>query len=223
MAKASWLIVDPTSGSGDGQILNSANAHTGRVARETDVTVQGTGVADNATYHVTQEALAEYVSITNGTDMSVAKEGGQVSITGKSNSAGLKFEWIIPEGGSQPEHDEDGNEENAGVDFPAATIGTKYTAGGLETNVGENIQGDPGAQAEYEFSIPITFPANDAVVDVYRTLKVSNVNGDVVAQIQIVQTAGSARLSVSPTSITIPQSGTGVSVAVTSNTTWTVS
>ena len=45
MAKPQWLIINPASGSGNGSIANSAAAHTGRVAREGDVTVQGAGVA----------------------------------------------------------------------------------------------------------------------------------------------------------------------------------
>ena len=41
------------------------------------------------------------------------------------------------------------------------------------------------------------------------------------AQIAIKQAAGDATLSVSPAEITIPQSGSAVSVNVTSNTSWT--
>ena len=46
-------------------------------------------------------------------------------------------------------------------------------------------------------------------------------NGGQAVQIAIKQAAGDAKLSVSPTEITIPQNGSAVSVTVTSNTSWT--
>lgn len=202
MAKQGWLIVNPTSGSGNGTISNSANAHTGRVARTGTVTVTGVGVSTPATYRVTQEPKAEFASFDNGTEMSANKGAGKVTITGKSNSAKLTFSWLG---------------ESYGVPLPDS-----YSAGGLTTNNGVNIEGDIGASAEYSFTLELDFPKNDTVEDITRTLIVT-ANGGQASQIAIVQAAGDARLSVSPTEITIPQSGTAVSVTVTSNTTWTVS
>lgn len=54
MAKQNWLLVNPSTGSGNGTISNSAAAHTGRVARVTNVTVTGVGVSTPATYKVTR-------------------------------------------------------------------------------------------------------------------------------------------------------------------------
>lgn len=222
MAKPSWLVVAPSAGSGNGQIQNSASPHTGRVAREGDVTVTGAGVADPEVYHVIQTAKEEFVTLDNGAEMAVSKDGGNVTITGKSNSAKLKFEWVVPEGKTQPEHDADGNEDYAGEDFPEAEIPASYTAAGKTTNNDAEIDGDPGAEEEYDYSIDIEFPKNDFAVEVLRTLKVT-ANGSQVAQIVVKQTAQTATLEVSPKSITIPQAGTAVSVEVTSNTSWTVS
>ena len=92
-----------------------------------------------------------------------------------------------------------------------------------QTNNGENIDGDPGAQNEYDFSIQLTLPENDTVEEVVRTLLVT-ADGAQTAQIYIKQAAGDPTLEIDPTEITIPQAGTpAVSVQVTSNTTWTIS
>lgn len=202
MAKPSWLIVNPSTGSGNGTVSNSAAAHTGRVARTGTVTVTGVGVSTPATYRVTQEPKAEFVSYDNGTEMSAQKGAGKVTITGKTNSSKLTFSWL-------------GNSYN--VSLPSS-----YSAGGITTNNGIAIEGDPGAASEFSFTIELDFPKNDTVGDITRTLVVT-ANGGQATQIAIIQAAGDARLSVSPTEITIPQDGSAVSVTVTSNTSWTVS
>ena len=43
MAKPSWLNLNPSTGSGNGTIANSASAHTGRTARTGTVTITGVG------------------------------------------------------------------------------------------------------------------------------------------------------------------------------------
>lgn len=202
MAKPTWLIISPDSGSGNGTIQNSAAEHTGRVARTGQVTVTANGVEKPATYDVTQEAKPEFVSYTDGTEMAAPKSAGNVTVTGKSNSAKLTFSWV-------------GDDKDA-------TLPESFTAGGKSTSNGTAIDGDPGADAEYEFSIVIPFPVNDTIDEVERTLKVES-DGGQSAQIVIKQAAGDARLSVSPTSITIKQDGTPVNVNVESNTNWTVS
>ena len=222
MAKPNWLIINPSAGSGNGTITNSAAAHTGRVARTGVVTVQGAGIATPATYNVTQEAKAEFVEFDNGSEMAIAVEGGTVSITGKSNSSKLKFDWVIPDGQTEAEYAPDGAESYAGVNFPSAQIPAKYSAGGAQTDNDAAIDGDPGADAEFAFSIDIPFPENTVAIEVDRTLRVT-ANGSQVAQIICKQTAAEPTLSVSPQNITIPQAGTAQDVTVTSNTTWSVS
>lgn len=202
MAKPSWLSISPASGSGNGTISNTSSAHTGRVKREGTVTVQGSGVAAASTYKVIQTPLAEFVSFDNGTEMAVGKDGGKVTITGKSNSQKLTFAWVGSAGN---------------VTLPAS-----YTAAGEVTINGSAIEGDPGAAAQYEYNVELDVPENTTIDAVTRTLKVT-ANGGQTAQIAIVQAAGDAYLSVEPLEITIPQDGSAVSVTVTSNTSWTVS
>lgn len=202
MAKPSWLIVDPASGSGNGSISNSANAHTGRVARTGVVTVTGVGVSAPETYNVTQTPKAEFASFDDGTEMSAPKTGGTVTVTGKTNSSKLYFRW---------------NGDVSDVEIPST-----YQANGSSTNNNEAISGDPGAVSEFIFSISFTFPENTTIEEVNRTL-VLEANGGQSVQIVIKQSAGDAYITVDPTEITIDANGTAVSVNVNSNTQWTVS
>lgn len=202
MSKPNWLTVTPTEGSGNSTISNSASTHTGRVARTGTVTVQGSGVTTPATYKVTQEPKAEFASFNNGVEMAAPKDGGTLTIAGKTNSSKLTFAFVG-----------DAHE----VELPAS-----YQANGTATNNAAEIEGDPGAANEFAFSIELTIPDNPTVDEVDRVLKVT-ANGGQSVQITIKQAAGDATLSVSPTEITIPQDGSAVSVNITSNTSWTVS
>ena len=204
MARPSWLITNPeTSGSGNGKIKNSAAEHTGRVAREGVVTVTATGLQTPKTYKVTQSPKSEFVSFTDGSEMAASKDGGVLKITGKSNALGLNFAWVGDSGG---------------VSLPA-----NYTAHGIVTTNNSNIDGDPGASAEYNWEISLNIPENETVEEIIRTIKVTT-KGGVAAQIAIKQTAGDLTLEIEPFEITIPQAGTpAVDVNVTSNTTWEIS
>lgn len=202
MAKPTWLSINPSTGSGNGTIANSASAHTGRIARTGTVTVTGNGVATPVTYKVTQTAKAEFAAFSNGPEMAAAKTAGKVTVTGKSNSTKLTFAFVG---------------DSVDVDLPV-----KYTAAGKSTDNGVAITGDPGATAQYDFSIELSLPLNDTIEEVERTISVT-ANGGQASQIVIKQAAGDARLSITPTEITIPQDGSAVSVEVAANTSWTVS
>lgn len=203
MAKPSWLTVDPTSGSGDGTISNTGSQHTGRVLRTGTVTVSAEGVPGSKTYTVNQEPKPEFVSFDNGATMSVSKDGGSVKVAGKSNSKKLNFAFV---GGAS-----------------GATLATPYTAAGKSTANDAEIEGDPGAAAQYNFEVTITVPKNETVEVIARTLSVTN--GDAVsAQIVLNQTAGDAFLNLDKEAITLPWEGTPAQVVnVDSNTSWSVS
>ena len=203
MAKPSWLTVAPTSGSGDGTITNTGLEHTGRVLRTGTVTVTGDGVAGSKAYTVNQEPKPEFVELDNGASMSVSKEGGKVKVTGKSNSNALSFAFVGEAGG--------------------ASIAASYTAAGKSAANGSEIEGDPGAVAQYNFEVEVTVPENTTVDAVSRTVKVSN-GGVVAAQIVLNQTAGEAFLNLDKETITLPWEGTPAQVVnVDSNTSWNVS
>lgn len=206
MAKPSWLVLNPTTGSGNGSIANSSNAaHTGRVARTGTVTVTAVGVDAPVTYKVTQSPKAEFVSFDNGAEMAVSKEGGEVTVSGKSNASKLTFSWATK------------TRVAGDVDIP-----TTYQANGVTTNNGVEITGDPGATAEFPFSVTLNFPLNDTIKEIVKNL-VATTTGSISAQIALKQAAGDAYLIVDPIEITLTAEGTPVNVNIESNTSWTAS
>jgi ketosteroid isomerase-like protein len=197
MAKASWALTTPSSGSGNGTVNVSGSVHTGRAQRQTALTFKASGVSD-VVRNVTQEAKPEFVQIDN---VSVGKGGGTTTVTGKSNS--LKLNFVLGGGAI------------------VASLPANYSAGGASTANNTAIAGDPGATAEYNFSIQLTADDNETIEPRTQTLTVT-ANGGQQAQATISQAAGDPTLSVSPDAITLTAAGTAVAVTVTSNTNWTV-
>lgn len=198
MSKASWNTVDPASGSGDAVVNIGGTVHTGRTQRVSTPTFKAVGVADQ-TITVTQKAKAEFVNINN---VSVGKEGGNVTITGKSNSQKLTF--------------------SLGAGDITVALPAQYNAGGAETNNDTVIAGDPGASAEYDFSLTLTVPKNTTINPKTRAINVV-ASGGQSASATISQPAGDPVLTLSQTAVTIEADGTGVAITVTSNTNWTAS
>ena len=211
MAKATWLTVNPASGNGDATVQNMGTVHTGREQRETTVTGVAVGVSPNQTYQVIQKGKPEFVSFTNGAEITVGKTGGTLTITGKTNSSKLNFELVnlkiraVVEGGLK------------------LTLPSKYTAGGIETTNNVAITGDPGAQQEFEFSITFTgIAANTTINELTAAMKVTTAGGQSV-QIQIKQSAGDPVFSFGRKTITLEASGAVVSQTIVSNTSWELS
>jgi hypothetical protein len=208
------------SGSGDGTVELSALEHTGRVQRSGTVTITGTGVATPETVAVTQAAKTEFVQFTNNaTEIAAAAAGGNVSLTGTSNSS--KLTWAAV-GTATDENGQTVNPET-GLDYPEVAAPTDYTANGAAATSGTDIAGDPGADAEFEFSATLVIPENTSTVRVDRTYSITDNAGNSV-QIVVKQAAGAATLSVAPSSISITAAGVASDdITVTSNTSWTVS
>lgn len=215
MAKASWLTVSPMSGTGNATVSNTGTVHTGRTQRTTTVTGVAVGVTPNKTYQVVQEAKPEFVSFDAGVEITVAKTGGTLTITGLSNSEKLKFELLdltddtsttgIVEGGLK------------------LTLPEKYTAGGVQTSNDVAITGDPGAAAQFAFSITFTgITANATINELTAALKVTAAGGQ-MAQIAIKQSAGDPSFEFGEDSITLTAEGTAVNNTIISNASWTLS
>lgn len=200
MAKASWAVVNPSSGSGNATINVSSNApHTGRNVRTTVLSITAANV-DAKTVNVTQQGKPAYVDVI---DTATAAKGGQnVTISGKSNAAKLTF--------------------SLGTGNLQVTLPTTYTAGGVSTQNGSAISGDPGAAAEYDFSIVLSVPSNDGVEELIRQIIVTDDNGNTDTCL-LTQTAGDAMLSVSKSAIELAYTGDAVSFDITSNTSWIIS
>lgn len=200
MAKANWAVVSPSQGSGNATVnVSSSAAHTGRNVRTTVLTITAANVAAK-TVNVTQQGKPAYV---DAIDNAAAEKGGQnVTISGKSNAAMLTF--------------------SLGTGDLEITLPDKYTAGGVQTNNGTAISGDPGASAEYDFSIVITVPENATIGELSRQIIVSDGDGHTDTCL-LTQTAGDAMLVVSKTAIELAYTGDAVSFDITSNTSWVIS
>lgn len=200
MAKAEWLKVQPASGSGNATVNVSTDIHhTGRNVRTTVLTITAANV-EAKTVSVTQQGKPAYVDAQD--NATAVKAGQNVTISGKANSAKLTFSL---------------GTGNLNVSLPAT-----YMAGGISTNNGSSIAGDPGAASEYNFSIVLNVPANSGTAELTRQIIVTDENGHTDTCL-LTQAAGDATLSVSKTAIELAYTGEAVSFDITSNTSWVIS
>lgn len=202
-----WLRANIPSGTGTQSVGMIAEKHTGRNQRIGTVTfTTNVGGTTSDEYTGTQSGAAEFVSWAQSS-YSATKSGGTITMTGTSNSSKITFS--LKSGGSI-----------------VATIPTTYTANYNTTNNGAAISGDPGSVAQFNFSIGIVVPAN-ITIDTKSCVIVATTNSGTTDEATINQTAGDVTLDVSPTTITLPASGTASGddgkVNVTANTSWSVS
>lgn len=180
----------------------SGDKYTGRVQRTQNLTITTDGGKSKALV-VNQEAAVESVTV-DSPSASVAKAGGTVTITGKSNSTKLTF-------ASKP-----AEENGLTLQLPA-----NYTAAGKTTANGAVIADDPGATGEFVWSISIAdIPANTTVEELVANLTVT-ANGGQTAKVTITQAAGDSTLEVDKETINLDVNGSVQTVNVTSNDSWT--
>lgn len=206
MAKASWAVVSPSTGSGNKSVNVSSNAHhTGRVARQTTLTITAANVTPQHV-QVNQAGKPEFTE--NTSDTATAAKGGQVvTITGKSNSSKLTF--------------------SLGSGDLAIALPSNYTAGGVSTANGAAITGDLGASAEFDWSIQFSVPENTSVSERSRQIIVTDAAGN-TDTCELTQAAGNAYVYVKKngatiTSIDLDYTGAAVSFDIESNTSWSIS
>lgn len=202
-----WLTVNTPSATGDQSVSITAAAYTGRVQRTGSIVfTTSTGGTKTATYSATQSGAAEFVRWASATYIA-SKSGGSVVMTGTTNSTKLTFS--VAAGGTL-----------------TPTIPQTYTVNKVSTNNGAVISGDPGASKQFDFSITITVPANLEVTEKTCNITVTP-NSGTAQNAKLTQSAGNVILSVTPSTITLPASGTQVgnegTVNVVSNVSWTVS
>ena len=197
-----FVTVDPVSGSGDQAVCFSGEKHTGRLQRTIYLTVTTNGGAEKALV-VNQAAAAEVVR-SDSPNASVQKTGGNVTITGKSNSTKLTFAVTPAE------------ENGLTLQLPA-----NYTAAGKTTANGAVIADDPGADGEFVWSITISdVPANVTIEELTATLKVTAAGGQ-IANVTVTQAAGDSTIELDKETINLDVNGTQQTVNVTSNDSWT--
>lgn len=203
------VILDPSSGSGDTQLhLKAESANVGnREIVSTVFTIKAAGVTPDKTITANLAAAPEFITLEQAsTGVTVPATAGKVTITGVSNSPKLEFEV------------------GAG-DIVSEDLGDKqFTAdGSITATNGVPITGDPGADHKYEFSIDINYDVNDTVSSRTQMFMIKGSSDGITQKLTITQSAGAARLKVTPATITVPQDGSVVNVQVTTNTTFTVS
>jgi hypothetical protein len=200
MAFANWLQLSKQQGSGNDTVNASAKSNnTGRNARQTTVTFKAANCAD-VERTVVQAGKPETTAIQS--TAASEKTGGTVTITGTSNSKNLTF--------------------TLGTGDLSLTLPTKYTANGVETNNGADISGDPGATAEYAFSIQFSVGENTTIAPKTKQIIVTDDSGT-AHTCTLTLAAGDAYLTVSPASVELPwDASSSSSFAVSSNTNWTI-
>jgi hypothetical protein len=200
--KFGFVTVDPVSGSGDQAVSISGDKYTGRLERTANLIVVTNGGVQKALV-VNQAAAAESVTSDSPT-ATVAKTGGNVTITGKSNSTKLTLAATPVE------------ENGLTLQLPE-----NYTAAGKQTANGAIIADDPGATGEFVWSITISnVPANVSIEELVAMLSVTAAGGQ-KAQVTITQAAGDSTLEIDKETINLDVNGSAQTVNVTSNDEWT--
>lgn len=198
-----FATFDPESGNGNQVVSVSADNYEGRVIRSVTAQVATTDSSITRTVVVNQQAVSEFVEIDESA--SVSKDGGSVTISGRSNSTTLTFSLS--------------NDATLQLTLP-----DNYTAAGDNTaESGVEISGDPGASGAYVFSIVFTGIAENTTVSDLTNILTVQAYGGATDSCVITQTAGDPTLEIDTDTITIPADGTAQSLQITSNTNWTIS
>lgn len=202
----SYVICTPGSGSGDTQLtLKAKTANLGNRLNQTDnFTVTAPGVTPNKRFSAILQAAAEFISFDDGAEAAVPKEGGSVVLDGMSNAATITFS------------------KATGAIITDDIAAIAYQANGAAATSGTAIAGDPGATKKFAFVLTLDAAENTTISE--RTQQITaTTKGAKTATITLKQAAGDPYLNIDKTSVNVPQDGSGVTIAVTTNTTFTVS
>lgn len=175
------FTLTPKTGTGNAKVSISCSERTGRVdTSSVTFTAKMDGFSVSKSISVVQKGKPEFVTVNNSA-VAVDKKGETVTITGVSNTSKLSFSCAADE-----------------VTF------SSYTANGASATNGVAITGDPGASAQFAFSIPVTVSANTTASSKSYTLNVVTEGGQRTTVV-LTQLASDftydLTLSASPTSI----------------------
>lgn len=202
----SYLSWVPKTGTGNVQIkINSVNPYKGRSNRTTEISGKIVGKSNSVTVTVVETAAAEYIT-SDGLNITVAKGGETIHVTGKSNSKLLTFTW----------------KTNFGIaDVTSFKVNDSTTA-----MSGIAITGDPGATGEYTYDVTVVVPKNETIKARSATLEIKGEGASVVKTITITQALGDSYLylnlqGTTTATVTIPKGGGEQTLSVLSNDEWT--
>ena len=202
----SYLSWVPKTGTGNAQIkINSTTPYKGRSNRTTKISGKIVGKSNSVTVTVVETAAAEYIT-PDGLNISVAKGGETIHVTGKSNSKILTFKW----------------RSNFGI----SSVTSYKVNGSVSATSGTAITGDPGATGEYTYDVTIVIPKNETIIARGATLEIKGEGTSVVKVITITQALGDSYLylnaqGTTAATVTIPKGGGEQTLNVLSNDEWT--
>lgn len=208
MAKAEWVELSQSSGSGDAAVaVSSKQAYTGREARTSIITWVAEDV-EPIERTVIQEGAEANTSLNCGN--TVTTVATRVLITGSSNEAGLGFRK--PENNILP-----------------YTIDNEFMVAGLKVFRKDDemtmIPGDPGARQKYKFSIGLTItPTGEEppYVGIKGSLAIDGASGKSTL-LRIIWAANEGVYLIVPEGdILLDADGTPVTIEVQSNTNWVI-
>ena len=192
------FTADPETGSGNGSFNVSGEQNNGRSQRSGSFIVSANRVTP-VELPVKQAGRPEFIEVE--ATKAIAKEGGNITITGESNSASVNI--------------------TLGTGDLAITVPAQITANSVLTNNGAAIEGDPGNTNKYTFSVTFAVPENITINE--KTIQViATAGGGQTDTCVLTQSAGDPYLTINPTEVNLTWKGTAVSVAVNANAPWTI-
>lgn len=205
MANLGWLVVSKLSGNGNDTVQVSAGSdRTGRTSRTAQMTYKAANCPD-VVRTVIQAGKPEFVTIQS--TASEGKNGGTLTLTGKSNSSKLTFSL------------------GSGATL-ALTLPSTYTANSASVNNGAAITGDPGAATEFNFSITFLNIAANTTVTPKTAQVIVEDNAGNTSICTVTQAAGDSYLTVTPDTLELDWNSyteqTSATATVQSNTNWTI-
>lgn len=202
----SYLSWVPKTGTGNKLItINSTTPYKGRSNRTTEISGKIVGKSNSVTVTVVETAAAEYIT-PDGSVINVAKGGGTIHVTGRSNSKILTFKW--------------------NTNFGLPTVTSYKVNGSVTATSGTAISGDPGAKAEYTYDVTIVVPKNETITARSATLDIKGEGASLIKPVTITQALGDSYLylnsqGTTTATITIPAGGGAQMLNVLSNDEWT--
>lgn len=201
MSKASWCTVSPSSGTGNKTVSVSGTEHTGRIQRETTISVETTtgSPKQTKTISITQQPLAEFINGTTLYEIEFDRQG--IGFRGYSNSKKLTltFSGMI-------------------------TTLRNFRVNNVDAESGVNITGDPGATAQYSWYVEaMGWGTNTTISKRTGTVTLTCEDSTKALVVTIQQAEGEASLTVSTELVTLTAAGTAdMQLNIASNASWTI-
>lgn len=207
MAKSAWCTVAPMTGKENAPINITLPAHTGRLARNTSVTVTNkNGTKPSKAITANQTGVGNVLTL-DATKPDVPKTGGTITINGTSTSSKLSWRFGVVSGDLM-------------MPFNSWIKDIKVNNVAIANGVA--ITGDPGAATKYNFVATAVLPESPFAVDAPLTLEITDEAGTKKTCVFTFK-AGMSTISVDKTSLNFTAAGGTQTVNITSNDEWEIS